>query len=41
MAGGKNKVESVIVTQRNNKNGVLVTDEATGHEILKVLNNVK
>lgn len=41
VAGGKNKVESIIVTQRNNKNGVLVTDEATGHEILKVLNNVK
>lgn len=41
VAGGKNKVESIIVTQRNNENGVLVTDEATGREILKRLNGAK
>lgn len=37
VAGGKNKVESIIATQRGNKNGVLVTDEAAGIEILKFL----
>lgn len=37
VAGGKNKVESIIATQRGNKNGVLVTDEAAGIEILKIL----
>lgn len=37
VAGGKNKVESIICTQRNNTNGVLVTDEAAGIEMLKHL----
>ncbi|MGL4569541.1 MAG: sugar-binding transcriptional regulator [Clostridium sp.] len=37
VAGGENKVESIIATQRGNKNGVLITDEAAGIEILKVL----
>lgn len=34
VAGGKNKAESVISTQLNNKNGILVTDEAIGREII-------
>lgn len=34
VAGGKNKVDSVISTQFNNKNGILVTDEAIGKEII-------
>ena len=37
VAGGKNKVESIISTQRNNTNGILVTDEAAGREILERL----
>ncbi|MBD7910343.1 MULTISPECIES: sugar-binding domain-containing protein [Clostridium] len=37
VAGGKNKVESIISTQRNNTNGILVTDEAAGREILEIL----
>ena len=39
VAGGKNKVESIISTQRNNTNGILVTDEAAGREILEQLKN--
>lgn len=39
VAGGKNKVESVISTQLNNKNGILVTDEAIGREIIARLTN--
>ena len=39
VAGGKNKVESIISTQRNNTNGILVTDEAAGIAILEQLKN--
>ena len=35
VAGGKNKIESVISIMRNNKNGILVTDEAIGKGIVK------
>ena len=35
VAGGKNKIEPVISTMRNNKNGILVTDEAIGKGIVK------
>lgn len=35
VAGGKNKVESVISTQYNNENGILVTDEAIGRAIIE------
>ena len=38
VAGGKNKVDSIISTLRNNNNGILVTDEAAGREILEKLN---
>ncbi|MGG7177975.1 sugar-binding transcriptional regulator [Clostridium paraputrificum] len=41
VAGGKNKVESIIATQFNNTNGILVTDEAAGKEILERLKNTK
>ncbi|MBE6062300.1 MAG: sugar-binding transcriptional regulator [Clostridium butyricum] len=37
VAGGKNKVESIIATEYNDATGVLVTDEATAQEILKKL----
>lgn len=37
VAGGKDKVESIISTQRNNVNGILVTDEAAAREILRRL----
>ncbi|MCR6513966.1 sugar-binding transcriptional regulator [Clostridium sp. LY3-2] len=37
VAGGKNKLESIIVTQKGNTNGVLVTDEACAREIVKIL----
>lgn len=37
VAGGKNKVESIISTQRNNTNGILVTDEAAGRKMLAIL----
>ena len=37
VAGGKNKVESVISTMRNNINGILVTDEALGKGIISQL----
>lgn len=39
VAGGKNKIESVISTMRNNKNGVLVTDEAVGLGIIESFKN--
>ena len=39
VAGGKNKVESIISTEFNDINGVLVTDEATAYGILKILDN--
>lgn len=41
VAGGKNKVESVISTQLNNKNGILVTDEGIGREIIKIFQNAE
>ena len=41
VAGGKNKVESVISTQLNNKNGILVTDKAIGREIIARLKSTK
>ena len=37
VAAGKNKVESIISTEFNDVNGVLVTDEATAQEILEKL----
>lgn len=37
VAGGENKVESIISTQRNNTNGILVTDESAGKKILEIL----
>lgn len=37
VAGGKNKVESIISTEYNDKNGVLVTDEATAYAILNTM----
>lgn len=39
VAGGKTKVESVISTQLNNHNGILVTDEAIGREIIRRFKN--
>lgn len=39
VAGGKNKVESIIVTQYNNINGVLVTDEVAGKAIIEFFKN--
>lgn len=41
VAGGKNKIEAVISTMRNNSNGVLVTDEAIGRGILKALDDTQ
>lgn len=41
VAGGKNKVESIIVTQKGNTNGVMVTDEACGREIIRILSHEK
>lgn len=37
VAGGHNKIESIISTEFNDINGVLVTDEATAHGILERL----
>lgn len=37
VAGGKNKVDSIISTQLNNNNSILVTDEAAGKEIVRIL----
>ena len=39
VAGGKTKAESVISTQLNNHNGILVTDEAIGREIIETFKN--
>ncbi len=39
VAGGKNKVEPIIATQKNNENGVLITDEATARSILDILSS--
>ncbi len=39
IAGGKNKVESIISTEFNDINGILVTDEETGKKILETLNH--
>jgi len=42
VAGGKNKVSSIISTQLNNSNSILVTDEAAGKEIVRILSeNIK
>ncbi|MPQ42772.1 sugar-binding transcriptional regulator [Clostridium tarantellae] len=38
VAGGKSKVDAIMATICNNKNGVLVTDESAAKEILKKLN---
>ena len=37
VAGGKNKVESIISTEFNDKDGVLVTDEAAAEGILSLM----
>lgn len=37
VAGGHNKIESIISTEFNDVNGVLVTDEATAHGMLERL----
>ncbi len=37
VAGGKNKVESIISTELNDKDGVLVTDEAAAEGILSLI----
>lgn len=37
VAGGHNKIESIISTEFNDVNGVLVTDEATAHGIIERL----
>lgn len=37
VAGGKNKVESIISTEYNDVNGVLVTDEGAAKKILELL----
>lgn len=37
VAGGHNKIESIISTEFNDVNGVLVTDEATAYGILEML----
>ena len=37
VAGGKNKVESIISTEYNDKNRVLVTDEPTAYAILNTM----
>ena len=39
VAGGKNKVESIIATEFNDFTGVLVTDEAAANGILDILEN--
>ncbi len=39
VAGGKNKVESIIATEYNDNDGVLVTDEAAAKGILSKLNS--
>ena len=42
VAGGKNKVSSIISTQLNNSNSILVTDEAAGKQIVRILSeNIK
>lgn len=41
VAAGNNKVESIIATEKNNKNAVLVTDEESGIKILEYLKKVK
>ncbi|SFC94622.1 sugar-binding transcriptional regulator [Clostridium uliginosum] len=38
VAGGKNKIESIIATEFNDVNGILVTDEETSKKILETLN---
>ncbi|MFL0165176.1 sugar-binding transcriptional regulator [Candidatus Clostridium helianthi] len=39
VAGGKNKVESIIATEYNDNDGVLVTDEAAAKGIISKLNS--
>ncbi len=39
VAGGKNKVESIIATEYNDFGGVLVTDEAAAEGIINILKN--
>lgn len=39
VAGGKNKVESIISTELNDENGVLVTDEAAARRMFEMLSS--
>lgn len=36
VVGGHSKAQSVLSTQRNNENGILVTDEGIGREIVRI-----
>jgi len=37
IAGGKSKAEAILATERNNENGVLITDEDAAKEIIRLL----
>lgn len=39
VAAGKNKIDAIIATEMYNKNAVLVTDEATGNELVSLIKN--
>lgn len=39
VAAGESKVEAIMAAMMNNKNAVLVTDEAAGNKIIQVINN--
>lgn len=37
VAGGKNKAEAIVATEKGNERGVLITDESAAREILSIL----
>nr|WP_286172945.1 sugar-binding domain-containing protein [Caproiciproducens sp. MSJ-32] len=39
VAAGESKVEAIMAAMMNNKNAVLVTDEAAGNKIIEIINN--
>ena len=41
VAAGENKVEAIIATEMNNEKAVLVTDEAAGRKIAKLIESHK
>jgi central glycolytic genes regulator len=40
VAGGKSKADAIVSTQLNNKKNILITDESTAMEMLRIINDI-